>query len=250
MKAHYLPQLAGLDLPAIPDDWWTTWATTDIPTTPKIRRLQWELNCLPKYNFDSVTAITGPERIGKSKLAMHLATSNDGTFDNTSITFQPPAFVEMGRTMTPGRARLWDEGPFSKDAMTREIKDADEHLFRCGQLYLHNYVIKPNLRWMGAIIREHRAGLWHLVTERGKAKVHMFRRADYPGAKPSWTPLFGYDYPDFLASWLPEYEAMKRQDLYPTAPASPMPGERALPPPRWERLVPGFRKALAIHREG
>ncbi len=206
--------LGGYNLGPVPKDFATHWPRTTEAIGPKMRQLLWEISNLPDFKFDFVGATTGKERIGKSSLDFHLAEILDPTFGLDRVSFKGYGFIALGRDLKPRMSRVWDEGPNAKDAMTQEVKDADEHLFKCGQLYLFNFVIKPNLRWLGAVVREHRAAVWFLVTARGKAIVHLFHRADYPGAKPSWRKLFGFDFPDYKADWLTDYQAKKFTDLY------------------------------------
>lgn len=244
MAIVYLDFLQGYSIGPVPKDFCVYWPRTTEKVGQKMRQLLWEIHHLPSFKFDFLAATTGRERIGKTSLDCHLAELLDPSFGLERIAFKGYPFIDIGKTLKPGNARLWDEGPNAKDALTQETKDTDEHLFKCGQLYAFNFVVKPNLRWLGAVIREHRAAIWILVTARGKALVHLFHRADYPGAKPSWVKLFGFDYPDYVAEWLPEYNQRKFADLYEVTPL----GERVLPTARWERLVPGFRRALANHR--
>lgn len=202
-----------LTKPKIPETFPTHWPG-GTKLGPRIRRLLYEMSLLPGQRFDLVVAATGGERIGKSTLCIQVLTILDPRFGLDQVTFRGPSFVEMGRHLGPKRGRLWDEGPFSRDAMTTDSKETMEHLFRCGQLYLFNAIIKPNLNWMEGIIAKHRAAYWFLVTDRGQCIVHKFQRADYPGAKPSWRKLFTFPFPDYQPPWMADYEAMKKSDLF------------------------------------
>lgn len=163
--------------------------------------------------YDVVLIITGPEGAGKSRLAMWILSILDPSFGLDRIAWDSDAFIELAADLRPAQGRLLDEsdeGGFSRDAMGGGNKRLVKHLFRCRAFYLFNVLIMPGLAWFDPVIAKHRAAYWILITDRGKAVLHKFRRADYPGAKPSWEKLFGFDYPDYEAPWIPQYEKDKK----------------------------------------
>ena len=180
--------------------------TLDFPAWmgPRLRSFLAELHERPADQYDTATMFSGPEGSGKSTLACHILKALDPTFDVDRIAYSTSEFIEIGKRLKPGQARLLDEsdeGAFSGDVHSRDSKDFAKHLFRCRELRLHNALVLPNVRWMASVVKEHRANHWFLCPQRGEAIVHRMRRADYQGAKTAWDKLFGLNFGPYDPEW-------------------------------------------------
>ena len=159
---------------------------------------------LVKHDMDFLLCITGRERIGKSTLALQIASIFDPEFKIEQVVFDIPALYEQVYKLKPGQVIIIDEGAtafFAREAMNTDVKEGVKLLTVMGERNLLVILCVPSFFIVDKYIRDHRVAGLIKVTKRGRFKYYSKRRLKqshynskvnaYAWADPSFTDTFG-----------------------------------------------------------
>ncbi len=135
----------------------------------------WRYIINPKYDKDLVVVVEGEERIGKSALAFEIANYFDPNFNIHRIAWDVPGYKKLVYSVPPCSAVIADEGVsmfFSRNAMSRENKEAMDLFTICGHQNLLHIICATRLSGLDSYLKDGRVGAIIKVTARGRFKFY------------------------------------------------------------------------------
>lgn len=175
-----------------------------------------------KKDMDFLLVITGAERVGKSSLALHTATTIQPDFSVEQVVFDIQTLYEQVYKLKPGSVVIIDEGAtafFSRDAMSGDVKDGVKLLTVMGERNLFVIICVPSFFILDKYIREYRVSGVAKVIDRGKFRYYSRPRLkkSFQGKtnkRFSWkSPVFEERFPAFTGKIWNEYTAKKAEYL-------------------------------------
>lgn len=140
-----------------------------------LRKLRHNLALVRKLiiekDLDFLLVVTGRERVGKSSLALHIATEVDPKFTVDQIVFDIPSLYKQVYSLEKGQCVIIDEGAtsfFSRDAMSTDVKEGVKLLTVMGERNLFVILCVPSFHLIDKYIRENRVSALIKVVSRGK----------------------------------------------------------------------------------
>ena len=119
---------------------------------------------------DYFLCIEGRERVGKSTLALHIATYFDPKFSVEDIVFSQAEFVKRVREKKPGGVLLVDEGAlvfFSSEGQTKDSRLVSKMITVMGKKNLLVITCVPDVCLLFRYIRQHRLRMLIKVYKEG-----------------------------------------------------------------------------------
>ena len=159
----------------------------------------------PKHDKDLVVLILGEERIGKSTLGFEIASYFDKDFTVKNIAWDVKAYKRLVYSVPKCSAIMADEGVsmfFSRNAMSRDNKEAVDLFTICGHQNLLHIICATRLSGLDSYLKDGRIGVIIRVVARGRYKFYSKNKVKsvkkLPNGKYVWpTCSFteGYSYP-------------------------------------------------------
>lgn len=156
-------------------------------------------------DYDWVHVNVGPERIGKSNLSILIGIESNPRFKDKfpdQMVFGIDEFKQAIKNSQPGDVIIPDEGAlmfFSRDAMSRDVKEGIKMLTAMGVYNLFIIINVPNFWIIDKYIREHRVrSVTHVVRRGwvhyyGPKKVRLITQDKNKAYKTIWPD---YDFRD------------------------------------------------------
>jgi len=191
-----------------------------------LTKLQVNLDIIKKmlvdHDMDYLLTIVGRERIGKSSLALEIATRFDPDFTVDQVVFDIPSLYEQVYKLNKGQVVIIDEGAtafFAREAMSTDVREGVKLLTVMGERNLLVILCVPSFFIIDKYIRQHRVAGLIKVTKRGRFKFYSKRRLkqSYYNSKSNafvWaTPCFVESFPKFKGDIWSAYKEKKAEYL-------------------------------------
>ena len=126
-----------------------------------------------KNDLDFLLVITGRERIGKSTLALQIASIVDPDFKVDQIVFDIPTLYKKVYELNKGQVVIIDEGAtafFAREAMATDVREGVKLLTVMGERNLFVILCVPNFFIVDKYIRQNRVSALAKVVSRGRFK--------------------------------------------------------------------------------
>lgn len=153
-----------------------------------LRRLAGGIRATLDRDMDVVLAWTGPERVGKSTGALHLARLLNGGLDlKRDVIYDPEEFLKAILTYESKSCIVADESmalSYKREAMTYKNRALNRAFAEIGRRNLCVVLALPNFSDLDVYLRGWRVRLWLHTYERGKAVV--FTRDKSPFTSDPW----------------------------------------------------------------